>query len=168
MWIYLYPSESCFPSLVLFPLLTVFLASYRSTVLGPTGLQGTLLCHCHGAGLPCSGNRGGHSLGTLGAEVALASPGVTLSDVSLLGICWGIFLSAGCERCASEPSAAQSLWGELGSTGMEICANECIPVPFKALCPQVSSTGVWGQDRADSLCSWGRDKCWHSLKWRGS
>lgn len=56
--------------------------------------------------------QGGHSLGTLRAEVAVASPGAMLSDVSLLGICWEIFLSAGCERAARQSHLLHSHFGE--------------------------------------------------------
>lgn len=44
----------------------------------------------------------------------------------------------------SGPSATLSLLGELGSAGMKICESECIPLPFKAVCPQVSSLWCLG------------------------
>lgn len=47
-----------------------------------------------------------------GGEEAVASSGVTVTDVSLPGICWGIFLSAGCECAARQSHLLHSRFGE--------------------------------------------------------
>lgn len=51
---------------------------------------------------------------------------------------------------------------------MKICESECIPVPFKTVCPQVSSLWCPGQSWDNFLSCWGRDKFLRSLKWRWS
>lgn len=43
------------------------------------------------------------AMGKRGGEEAMASSGETVTDVRLPGICWGIFLSTGCE-CATRQS----------------------------------------------------------------
>lgn len=50
--------------------------------------------------------------GARGGEEAVASSGVTVTDVSLPGICWGIFLSAGCECAARQSHLLHSRFGE--------------------------------------------------------
>lgn len=80
------------------------------------------------------------AVGERGGEEAVASSGAAVTDVLLPGICWGIFLSAGCERATRQSHLPHSrFWESWEVRAREICESERIPSPFNAVCPQVSS-----------------------------